>query len=362
MESQFEQLEKQVECVVRLYKEGKSVNQIYKCTDVSKPVISFLLRQAGFTVKSYKGENSNSPSKEEVNKFISLYKAGKNASEIGRELGYSYKTVLNYLEKEGLRETKPNVTSKEIAEINTLYQSGLSSYAIADKLGISKTTALYHIEETRPYGPIPTKVNSDFFEEIDNQDKAYWLGIMYADGNVSSGDNSITLSVTDEGMVKAFKQVLASEHNIYTRERSKENPKWKDAYTLTIFNAKLRGDLIKHGCIPNKTDSVQLPALEPELYRHFIRGIFDGDGSVWTTGNRGYFSITGYLPFLDKLQDIIVAEAGVSKTKLAERKPDFGDIRYGGKAPMKQLYDYLYRDARYFLRRKRDKFKEIIEQ
>lgn len=361
MESRFEQLEKQAERVVQLYKKGKSVNQIYKCTDVSKPVISFLLRQAGFTIKSYKGESSNSPSKEEVGKFISLYKSGKNASEIGRELGYSYKTVLNYLEKEGIRKTRSNVTSKEVVEINTLYQSGLSSYAIADKLGISKTTALYHIEEPRPYGPIPTKVNSDFFEVIDNQEKAYWLGLMYADGNVSSSDNSITLNLTDRGLVEGFKQALESEHNIYARERNKENPKWKDAYTLTIFNAKLREDLIKHGCIPNKTNSVQLPTLEPELYRHFIRGVFDGDGSVWGKQGRGYFSITGYLPFLDKIQDIIVAAIGLSKTKLAERKPEYGDIRYGGRTNMDRLYTFLYKDATCFLKRKRDKFKEIVE-
>lgn len=359
METCFAEFFEKIENVAKLYKEGASVNEISDLKGIPKSAVSFMLRQSGIEVP-IPGNTSNSPSKEEITLFVQLYNDGKNASEIGRAAGYSYKTVLKYLESEGIRSIKPNVTSSDVAKINALYQKGLSSYKVAEVMGVSKPTVLYHLEKKRGMGPVPSSVNSDYFEKIDSPEKAFWLGIMYADGNVDSDGNGITLGSTDKGMVLAFRSVLKSEHNIYTNERSKENPNWKDSHTLKIFDSKLRSDLIKHGCVPNKTACTRWPTLDGSLNSHFIRGLFDGDGSVWGQPGKGYFSITGYLPFLEKIQEVLIEEAGVNKTKLIERKPNYGDIRYGGKTPMKQLYDYLYKDARYFLRRKKEKFEEII--
>lgn len=360
MENQLSAFFSDVKEIGRLYRQGLSINQISKGKKIPKKQVSFILRQLGFDVTAPK-RTDNSPSEEEVQKFISLYKAGENASAIGRSMGYAHNTVLRYLKDRGIHKPKPKATNQQIQKMNDLYHEGLTSYEVAEKMGVSKTTVLYHVVNTRGYGPVPAKVNSDYFSKIDDQDKAFWLGVMFADGNVNNEDNSVTLTSTDKGMVRALRQALSSEHNIHTKQRSKDNPKWKDAYTLRIFDKKLKDDLVKHGCIANKTYSVKVPDLQPELYRHFIRGVFDGDGSVWGKPGKGYFSITGYLPFLDKLQDILAEQAGVSKTKLAVRKPDFGDIRYGGKAPMRQLYDYLYKDARYFLRRKKEKFATFLD-
>lgn len=352
--------EEQSISVLRLYNKEYSVNRIAKELDISKDVVSFILRLNGKTVrKSY--VTKNTPSESQIAMFAEMYKQGYTLEEIGEQFGFVGNTVKKYLIRSEVYTNTSNLSSDEIEQIKELYGSGLTSREVAKQLGISKTTVLYHIEHTRPTKRDKIyEVDSLFFNKIDTEEKAYWLGLMYADGSVGSTELSITLNLTDEGLVKGFKKSLKAEHPIKHLERSKLNSKWKDSFTLKVNDPQLHVDLIKHGCIPNKTDKVSYPELREDLNRHFIRGLFDGDGSVWGKPGRGYFSITGYLPFLDEVQNIIVKETGLTKTKLQERKPNYGDIRYGGKTPMKQLYDYLYTDARYYLRRKKEKFEEVL--
>lgn len=359
MNSCLDELKINAEQVVTLYNQGLTVTEISRSLRLSKAVVSYILHASGYVPKS-PGNTSNVPSKEQINEMIRCYEKGLNASEIGRQLGFSYKTVLKYLDRNNIRSTKPNFTSEQIQEANRLYKTGLPAHKVADIMGVSKPTILYHLEAVRPMGPVSQKVDSTYFDTTNTSDKAYWLGVMYADGNVDTNGNSLTLSSTDKELVEALKEALKAEHTVYANNRSLKNPKWKDTYTLRIFNNELRSSLMQHGCVPNKTDKVSYPQINSDLNRHFIRGLFDGDGSVWGKPGRGYFSITGYLPFLDEVQNIMVNEVGLTKTKLQERKPNYGDIRYGGKAPMKALYDYLYTDAECFLQRKKDKFEELV--
>lgn len=47
------------------------------------------------------------------------------------------------------------------------------------------------------------------------------------------------------------------------------------------------GDLSKHGCVPNKSLILKFPTTLPnELVNDFIRGYFDGDGSVYINNKR----------------------------------------------------------------------------
>jgi len=358
MNPRFNDLHALIVKISKLYEKGMSVNDITLHLELPKYVVSFILKWSKYDIQAPKVKNS--PDEKDISKMAALYDSGMNISEITNELNYSRNTIKKYLEKTGVKEESKNLSAFDILRIKKLADSGLSSRKIAKELGVSKSTVLYHVDTKRPTVIDSANVNSNYFDNIDTQEKAYWLGLMYSDGSVGEKDKSLTLSLTDEGLVKAFKRALESEHNISVSRRSKRNPNWKDSFTLKICNKRLYNALVKHGCIPNKTYSLKLPDLPEDLYRHFIRGIFDGDGSVWGKEPKGYFSITGYLPFMDKIQDILVENAGVSKTKLAQRKPDFGDIRYGGKSNMKNLYNYLYSGATCFLKRKHDKFKELL--
>lgn len=350
---------RQVELITRLFNEGRSIEAISRELKVDKKKVSAV-------VKAPKGSYKNKSTfvtDEEREQMVSLYKSGKKITEIMGITGRSYESVARYLGD--IRKVSGRATRKTtIDKIKEFYhKGGLSSNEVAKKLGISKTTVLKYLENTRQPSSYRQYVcDSHYFDVIDTPAKAYWLGIMFTDGNVSKHTNAVSLNSTDKGMLEAFIKVLNSDYPIYTNERSKKNPKWKDTYALRIYDEHLKNTLIKKGVVPNKTKNLSYPKwLSSELNSHFIRGLFDGDGSVWSSSGRGYFSITGYLPFLEEVQEVLIQEAGVNKTKLAPRKESSGDIRYGGKVPMKQLYDYLYKDARYFLRRKKEKFEEFLD-
>lgn len=100
-------------------------------------------------------------------------------------------------------------------------------------------------------------VNESYFEKIDTPDKAYFLGLMYADGNVSNRAITISLQEKDLNILEKFKN--------YTQFTGKlqlvilNNPNHSNHIKLQIYSRKLVRDISKLGCIPNKTYSLKYP-------------------------------------------------------------------------------------------------------
>ena len=91
------------------------------------------------------------------------------------------------------------------------------------------------------------------------------------------------------------------------------------------------------------------------LYRHFIRGYFDGDGTVCES----IFKITAYRGMAENIQSILVNKCRLNNTKLIEypaKDVDIVDISYGGKKQLKRIFQYLYNDSNIYLSRKYSKF------
>lgn len=124
--------------------------------------------------------------------------------------------------------------------------------------------------------------DNSFFEKIDTERKAYWLGFLYADGCVyeKSENNKIVilqLHPDDKYIINEFLKDINSDRPIYTD---------KKGYVSTcIGNTKMANDLINLGCVPRKSLILKFPSEEivpQNLIRHFIRGYMDGDGCIST--------------------------------------------------------------------------------
>lgn len=113
------------------------------------------------------------------------------------------------------------------------------------------------------------KVNEDYFSVIDTSTKAYCLGLLFSDGNVSRDRSRIKLFVNDSELVFILKLALQAEHPILFN---------KGVAGISINSYKLKQDLIRLGCIPNKSLVVKYPIIDESLDRDFIRGLVDGDG------------------------------------------------------------------------------------
>ena len=204
--------------------------------------------------------------------------------------------------------------------------------------------------------PHKKKINKNIFEVINTEEKAYWVGFLYADGYVGLTDNRVelTLQLSDVNHIEKFKTFLNSDCKISTNSyRSR----------LSIKDEKIKKDLINLGCTPQKSLILKFPTddkVPKELIRHFIRGYFDGDGSLCVTEKTKSIDILGTYDFLYQLcleSNIATSKIYVSKSKSNK----VFRIVLGSRLDLYNFSKYIYDDCNIYLDRKYEKFKKLME-
>lgn len=212
------------------------------------------------------------------------------------------------------------------------------------------------------------EVVSDFFSTIDTEEKAYWLGFMYADGYVT-GTKIVgcKLSTKDEEHLIKLRNTLSPTKPLYYDETSQGFGNNTKSVALILTNRNLFKDLVSKGCIQNKSKLLTFPnenIVPKELIHHFIRGYFDGDGSVTAGINpkghiRILIGIVGTESFLSEIRKALSLED--TKYLYKYKNKDIHELKVGGTNVVKAIYNFLYKDATVFLERKYIKFKEYYE-
>lgn len=170
-------------------------------------------------------------------------------------------------------------TQKEICYDLLISCNGISS-ALKRK-NISKRT---FSECNRRY-----KRNQHYFDNIDTPNKAYILGLLYADGCNFTKHNSITLSLqeSDKDILERIKQELGYTGELRFSPLSLKNSRHKNHYILNINDEILSRRLNELGVVDNKSLKITFPDfITKELISHFIRGYFDGDGCIYLDKKR----------------------------------------------------------------------------
>lgn len=274
--------------------------------------------------------------KEDSAMFKSLYLKGSSTVKISKATGFSIATVNNYLRKEGV-ELRSNKENSRKYIIN----------------------------------------REDFFEKIDSEEKAYWLGFMAADGYLTNPRPEshqgwrvgISLGLIDKDHLIKFKECIDTSYpvNIYeVKGGFKIGVKYA---RILMASNKMATDLISNGVTPNKSLNISFPKEEfvpQNLQRHFIRGYFDGDGTLTATkskyGLMYEFKITSTDDILNNINSILF-ENNLTHKKAALRKRNPDDVvsylGYGGNNQVEKIMDYLYEDASIFMERKFNKYLEF---
>jgi intein-encoded DNA endonuclease-like protein len=251
-------------------------------------------------------------------------------------------------------------------EIIDKYLSGLSCYAISKECNCTPQTIHSIIKKSgtplRTLAEAATKYTHDknFFSTINTEEKAYYLGLLYADGNVSNKVVSITLQDKDIKILEKFKECLKYTGPLLTINKTGNR---QNQIKLAITSSKLVSDLLKHGLYPNKGTTLTFPLTVPKkLQHHFIRGYFDGDGCVYANKKSGdyLFSMLGPKDFLIKVQEILINSLALNRTKLYNPKncktTQLHVLTYQGKQNLNKICSLLYYNASVFLDRKHNKF------
>lgn len=186
-----------------------------------------------------------------------------------------------------------------------------------------------------------------YFNQINTPEKAYWLGFLYADGCVHDGTtNEISINITDKEHTEKFKNAIKAINNKITETKDNRMPNSKPLYQFTIKDKQLHSDLIKWGCVPKKTFLIEkIPNIPRDYISHFIRGYFDGDGSLhWLQSTNNYrISFTsGSKKFLQE----ILKELECSSINISQQKDsNTYYFQIAGRKQVEKILNYLYKDS-----------------
>lgn len=220
--------------------------------------------------------------------------------------------------------------------------------------------------------------NESYFENIDTEEKAYWLGFIYADGCIrekqGKGKNKglgleISLKESDKKHLEKFiKSIECNDENIIKKKIVNLNNKQYVSYRVVINSTKMCKDLISKGAYMRKSLKLKFPTkniVSDELVRHFIRGYFDGDGNIGLRNTQRYvncprITLLGTEDFLYVLKMIFENTLGVTNVNLQLKRNNraFSYQKTGNDA--RKILNYMYNRANIYLDRKYEIFKQIL--
>lgn len=218
--------------------------------------------------------------------------------------------------------------------------------------------------------------NINFFDKIDTIEKAYWLGFLYADGYATSDNRwGVELGYDDYNHLQNLLCAFDYNGNLKIRERNGIK-----SCGFLINNKHMTSSLISNGVIPNKTYSLVFPdknIISTDLYSHFIRGFFDGDGCVYITrnmkprkdrNNKVYERICKGVNFVCKSESFtndlvnILKDNSINFHHAINKRDALHTISTSAISEIEKFYNYIYKDSNPNIRleRKFNKFNEIF--
>lgn len=248
---------------------------------------------------------------EEIKKeAIKLYLEGLSAPSISKKIGANEGTIRGWIKISG-NETRIGGTYSKIYDekifnqIMELYNNGVYSTEIDKILNLKRGIAAYLLRKNnislRHRGPKSKIENENYFDTIDTPEKAYYLGWIMADGNISiyNGQYSLKLHVAlrDKEIIDNFLKVINSSNKTKVKEDI------NSSYYVSLTSRHMCDSLIKFGVIPCKSGKEIFPTQIPAgLYHHFIRGFFDGDGITDISRRR-----SGFVSSKNMIKSILIA-------------------------------------------------------
>lgn len=209
-------------------------------------------------------------------------------------------------------------------------------FSIGDYRYISRILIEHNLYEGCHQG---YSVDETYFDIIDTNDKAYWLGYFYADGAVIDKTHEISLTSIDKEHLEKFqKSINAIQHKI-TRVIDDRYQAQSVYWKFGIRRKKLSDALKRLGCIPNKSLLIdKIPDIEVKYFTHFIREYFDGDGSIHCVNNQYRISFCGNYNFLKEIQDCLEVNTKINQNSKGK---DYV-FQVNGKYQLKRVLDLIY--------------------
>ena len=221
----------------------------------------------------------------------------------------------------------------------------------------------------------------EFFRDIRTEIQAYLLGFHAADGSVNDERNTLRVKVTktDSEIIDLFQEFISPDAYIRDVNGFKSVIREKEVITKTaneisIASKILTSDLSNLGFGQNKTyKELHIPKIPKNLVRHFLRGYFDGDGSFIgcvrkpNSNNREKnYRVSRAFNIDSKTKSILediqkyLEEQEIKVHINYISRYDMYRLVTSSESEIKKLFDLLYNDSNFYLKRKYKKFNYYV--
>lgn len=354
-------LENKRQHIVEQYGCGISTCEIARELDVNGgSVYVFLRDDCGVTMRE-------KPKCEDYeDDLCRLYEQGMTCYAIAKQLGLNNSTCQRYCKKLGLDFSK-NIRKRETPlkdqfdEILADYQGGMGCYRLSKKYNCNESsiTRLLRSNDIDVLHQNKYNIPHDFFDVIDTEQQAYVLGFFTADG-CNGRNHTFQLGLIDKDIIYDIRDAMGYDGPIH--KSTFDNPNWRDQYKLNIGSKQLSQRLSELHCPPAKCHLTQMPGeqdLPIHLRQHYIRGVFDGDGSIHTMGpNCVAFTIAGSEKLLNDIATFMMSELDISCRIYTTGTAPI--LRVTRKDDLPKVTTWLYTNSTICLKRKRDKMQKLV--
>jgi hypothetical protein len=235
--------------------------------------------------------------------------------------------------------------------------------------------------------------NENYFDVIDDEHKAYWIGFIWCDGymairdrdNHTSYEFKLALADHDCLHLEKFNNDIGGSYEIKHYECNGYAGRSKAMEARILITNQYFGKLLidNYGVVPNRTNCSNLLLRVPDnLMKHFIRGVIDADGSFchYTAEESNKYGtyivqkcavdIGGQPELLKAIEQHLVRNNIVNNydRKIHKRHEEeekdgmYRNLKFCGRNQAMKLLHYIYDDATIYLDRKYEKFLNIVDR
>lgn len=303
------------EIIILITSKTKSLKDLSKLYNISTVTLSKILKENGIVLNNIPLKIPNKFTKDKELDIIKRYNRGES--------------------------------QKDIALLYNTYNTSIRRVLNRYKIPIRSNSKIQKLCKHNPF-----KKNDELSE--------YFLGLLLTDGCITNTRLVLSLQEKDKDLIELYRNWISPNTKI-----SKNFQKYNKSSMLSvsITNDLVIETLQRKGNFYNKSLNCKI---YDKITWHTLRGIFDGDGCIYTTDTSAYFIICGASKvFLTQIFNFLKKEnfdvKFVQKTLDKWHKQQMYEIRLYKQDQVMNLFNKLYSNAHVFLKRKYMKWLDFYE-
>lgn len=312
--------------------------------------------------------------------IINRYINGESSLQLSKVFNISKYAILRVLRINNIPRRSCRKFDEYTDDMILMYNNGYSACKIASILGMSSRKVYKTLHENgisrrnMSNARQIYKHNCYFFDDLIYESSVYFLGLVYSDGCITNHNTNYKLTLelqeSDKHIIETFRDLISPEKQIYCVNKSEINPKWSNLYGITVDDKYIVNKLKEYGMIVGKTYNRRFPEVilnsSEDIQRHFIRGYFDGDGSIYYKKKEGKIikstiriTFASNINICENIGNIIKMHCNANY--VISKNGNSNHITFMGRLKVMRILNWLYKDSNYYLYRKRAKYEELLE-